>query len=393
MEKIVKVLQIAHGMETFGGVESYLLQYYREIDRHKVQWDFLFCCNNTLEQYVDDPIFEDSRITALHALKTSGNSLRNYVDLIRALNNYLDVNEYDVVHINTANVFLQFACAVGLKTQKIRVAHSHSAKAVMANPGLKDRIRLGIKSIIEPVLKAYIRKKNDYLFACSNIAGESLFGKCGIANKKFRIIRNAIEADRYVYNEEVRKKIRSEYSIDDKSIVYGTVGRLAESKNLLFLVDVFYEIHKMDSNSMFWLIGEGPMRIDLENKIASYDAQSYIKLLGEQSNIPNLLQALDCFVFATVYEGLGIVAVEAQAADLITIVSDAVPIEAQITDGFKYIELDKSALEWAEIIKTTMDDRRNRKDVRAELIDKGYDIKEAAKTLCSIYQNMVNGQK
>lgn len=388
MKKIVKVLQIAHGMESFGGVESYLLQYYREIDRQKIQWDFLFCCNNTLEQYVDDPIFNGSKITALHSLKTTGNSLKNYIDLIKNLNKYLEINEYDIIHINTANVFLQFACAVGLKTQKIRVAHSHSAKAVMANPSLKDRIYLGVKSIIESLLKVYIRNKNDYLFACSKIAGVALFGKRGVTSEKFRIIRNAIETDKYVYNEETRNKLRLEYNIDDNTVVYGTVGRLVESKNLFFLIDVFYQIHKMDSNNLFWIIGEGPMRKDLENKIASYKAQGYIKLLGEQSNIPDFLQALDCFAFATVYEGLGIVAIEAQAADLVTIVSDAVPMEAKVTDKFKYIELDKSALEWAEKIKTIMDAKKERKDVRAELISKGYDIKEAARTLCSIYQNI-----
>ena len=388
MEKKIRVLQIAHGMETFGGVESFLMQYYQRMDKNKVSWDFLFCCNNTLEKYVDKPTLQDSKITALHALKTTGNSLINYVRLISELNEYLKKNEYDIIHINTANVFLQFVCAIGLKSNAIRIAHSHSARAIMANPKIKDKIRLFVKGIVEPLLKIFIRSNNDYLFACSTVAGNSLFGQSGVRSSKFRIIKNAIIADKYIFNVDIRNCIRNRYSVTEHTKVYGTVGRLAESKNLLFLIDVFYGIYKRDPDSILWIIGEGPMRSEIERKIDEYDLSDYVKLLGEQSNVSEYLQAMDCFVFPTVYEGLGIVAIEAQAADLVTIVSDAVPQEAKVTDNFKSIELNKCASQWAEEIIEIMHVQKGRKNTRSEIVKMGYDISEAAERMCDLYHEI-----
>lgn len=390
MDNRIKILQVAHGMETFGGVESFLLQYYQKIDKSKVKWDFLFCCNNTFEKYADSPIFDESKITALHALKTSGNTLKNYLELVKELNKYLECNDYDIIHINTTNVFLQFICAIGLKTKCVRVAHSHSARAIMASPSLKDRIRLTIKSIAEPILKVFIRKHNDYLFACSEVAGYSLFGKKGICSPKFKIIKNAIETDRYVFNLDKRLAIREKYNIDESINIYGTVGRLAESKNLLFMIDVFREIRKIDSGAVLWIIGEGPMRKAIEDRISDYGMGNCINLLGEQNNVADYLQAMDCFLFTTVYEGLGIVAIEAQASDLITVVSDAVPVEAKVTSRCKSIKLDKSASEWADEIIQMMNKKEERKSSKDALVRNGYDMFQAATTLCEIYQNIVD---
>lgn len=390
MDNCIKILQIAHGMETFGGVESFLLQYYQEIDKSKVKWDFLFCCNNTFEKHLDSLILRESKITALHTLKTTGNTLKNYLELVKELNHYLEYNDYDIIHINTSNVFLQFICAVGLKTKCIRIAHSHSARAIMANPSLKDRVRLTIKGIVEPILKVFIRKNNDYLFACSKVAGYSLFGKKGVCSKKFKIIKNAIETDKYVFDSRKRKAIREKYNINETVNIYGTVGRLAESKNLLFMIDVFYEIHKIDSNALLWIVGEGPMRKSIEDKVAEYRMEDYVNLFGEQNNVSDFLQAMDCFLFTTVYEGLGIVAIEAQASDLITIVSDAVPLEVKVTNRCKYIQLDRNASEWAEEIIQMMKNRQERKNTKDELVRNGYDMSQAAIALCEIYKDIVN---
>lgn len=390
MDDCIKILHIAHGMETFGGVESFLLQYYQELDKSKVKWDFIFCCNNTFEKYLDSPALKGAKITALHTLETTGNTMKNYCRLVKELNRYLECNDYDIIHINTANVFLQFVCAVGLKTKCIRIAHSHSARAIMANPSIKDTIRLTIKGIVEPILKVFIRKNNDYLFACSKVAGYSLFGKKGVCSRKFRIIKNAIEIDKYVFDSTIRNTIRDKYNIDKNVNIYGTVGRLAESKNLLFMIDVFYEIHKLDSKAILWIVGEGPMRKAIEKKVAEYRIENSVELLGEQNNVSDFLQAMDCFLFTTVYEGLGIVAIEAQAADLITVVSDAVPEEAKVTNRCKSIELDKNVSEWAEQIIQMMKDSKERKNTKDELVRKGYDMSEAARMLCKTYQDILD---
>lgn len=384
----IRVLHILHGMETFGGVESFLLQYYKKMDRSCITFDFLMCCNNTFKNYENDSIFKDSKITALHALKTGGNTLGNYKKLVQEVNKYLEQNYYDVIHVNTTNVIVQMVLARYMRGDGVRIAHSHSATPKQAKETIKSLVKRSVKESVTPIFQRIIREKNDYLLACSKNAGESLFGKKGISDPKFRVVKNAIETENYGFDIEVRKYKRLCANIPEECKVYGTVGRLAESKNLLFLIDVFKLIHDKDNNSKLWIVGEGPMRNVIEEKIKECKVEDSVVLFGEQKQVAPFLMAMDYFIFPTVYEGLGIVAIEAQTAGLPVIVSDAVPEEARVIKQFYSITLDKKPSEWAEQIDL-IEANEDRENSITEVADCGYDIKDAAEDLLSFYRKVV----
>lgn len=384
----IRVLHILHGMETFGGVESFLLQYYKNIDRSCITFDFLMCCNNTFEKYENNPIFNDSKITALHALKTGGNRINNYIKLVKEVNKYLEENQYDVIHVNTTNLIIQMVLAQYMRGEGVRIAHSHSGIPKRANETMKSLIKRYVKKLVSPICQRVIRKKNDYLFACSKNAGEALFGKKGVCDPKFKIIKNAIETDNYKFNNDIRKCCRSNESVPDGYKIYGTVGRLAESKNLLFLIDIFKSIHTKDNKSKLWIVGEGPMRNAIEEKIKACQVDDSVTLFGEQKRVVSFLMGMDYFIFPTVYEGLGIVAIEAQATGLPVIVSDAVPEETRVTNHFYSIGLHKKPSEWAEQI-ASLKMNEDRESALEEVIDCGYEIRYAAKDLLNFYREVV----
>lgn len=386
----IRVLHILHGMETFGGVESFLLQYYRNIDRSKVTFDFVMGCNNTFEKYETESIFVDSKFTTLYALETGGNKISNYVQLVKGVNTYLGENHYDIVHVNTSNILLQTFLALFMKTNGIKIAHSHSATPIQAKKTVKGYIKGLEKEFITPICQYLIRKNYDYMLACSKNAGTALFGQRGVEDSRFTVIKNAIDTNVYRFDESVRAYYRTKENINSNCIVYGTVGRLAESKNLLFLIDVFAELHRRNSNSRLWLIGEGSMRRTIENKVVEHGLEDVVTLFGEKNNVAEYLMAMDCFIFPTVYEGLGIVAIEAQTTGLPVVASDAVPDEAKITDRFVSIPLNFPVCKWAESIEKE-NINPNRKLSYESVKEAGYDIESAAEELLSFYRMISRG--
>ncbi len=384
----IKVLQIAHGMETFGGVESFLIQYYRNIDHERVVFDFLFCGNDTLQKIKGDAVLDDSNIVALQDLKPGRNRIKNYISMGRDIHLYLSGSPYDIIHVNTSNIMLQFTIALFVKIDSIRIAHSHSSKPVMANPKIKDQLRVFFKRLFEPGCQYFIRKKNDYLLACSGPAGRALFGQQVLKSQKFSIIHNAIELRKFSYKKEVRLRIREQNNIDDNDRIYGYVGRLAESKNLLFLIDVFDRLHEKEPDTRLWMIGDGPMRSQIQEKIEAYGLSDVTVLWGEKEDVSAYLMAMDCFIFPTMYEGLGIAAIEAQAAGLPVVASDAVPDEARITDLMIKVPLKRDAAYWADTIEAFLNNRAERCEHDREIIDAGYDIAAEAKKLENFYERI-----
>lgn len=374
-------------METFGGVESFLLQYYKNINRDYITFDFLMCCNNTFEKYEADPIFSESKLIALHALNVGGNKISNYKKMVEGVNGYLQENEYDVVHINTSNVLLQTYLAKYMKCSSIRIAHSHSATPRQAKETFKSRIKKLIKNLYTHHCQTIICKNNDYLFACSMNAGEALFGKRGIQNIKFRVIKNAIDTIPYRFDVSIRDSIRSQQQVSPSCIVYGTVGRLAESKNLLFLLDLFKKLHQSNQKIKLWIVGEGPMRAKLESKIQAEHLESSVTLFGEQNDVPRFLMGMDYFIFPTVYEGLGIVAIEAQATGLPVIASNAVPAEARISDYYYSVSLNSSIENWINVINTVPRNFK-REDGWRNAKKNGYDIESSSEELLSFYKEI-----
>lgn len=387
MNKTVNVLQITVGGNAFTGVASFLLQYYRGIDRSKVHFDFLFCKQNSMELVMDDPVFEGSRFYVLNATQKNSNEM-DYLALARKLSAVLKKGHYDVVHINTTAVGVTLfsmlvARLCGVKTV---ISHSHNTK-VTVKKGARRRNRILQKAIngIKEICPWMIRTMSDALFACSEEAGITLFGRKGVTGRKFRVIRNAIDAGKYRVSPEIRRAVRAEQNVDETVPVFGHIGRLSPEKNHTFLIDVFSHIQQELPEAQLWIIGGGAEEENILRKIGEHGLEGSVKLLGQKNDIHRWLQAMDVFLFPSITEGLGMVAIEAQAAALPTYASDAVPQDTNITDRIRYLPLASGPECWAELILSERMWTEKRPDTYEDLVKSGFDMKESALRLQEFY--------
>lgn len=366
MKGTIRVLQVIGKMDR-GGAETMIMNLYRNIDRNKIQFDFIVHTND--KGNFDDEITSlGGRIYRVPRFK--GYNLLSYIkswrELLRNFN-----SKYRIIHGHigsTAYIYLSIANKLGM----ITIAHSHSA-------GYSQNIR----GLIYKILSFPTRYVADYLISCSKKASISRYGKKVINNGKHFILNNAIDTEKYIYNPSVRKKIRKNLNID-KEFVIGHVGRFTEEKNHKFIIEIFKKVHDVNTNAVLLLIGEGKLRKHIENKVYELELKNSVIFLGVRSDVPDLMQAMDVFLFPSLYEGLGIVSVEAQASGLHTIVSEAVPEEAYLTDLIEKEYLSSSPSKWANRILNYANGYE-RKNTYKEIYDAGYDVEQNTQWLEEFY--------
>lgn len=358
----VRVLHVVTDMRR-GGLETMLMNYYRKIDRNKVQFDFLE--HRQEESDYDREIKKMGgkiyRIPRLNPFSIHYKS---------TLYEFFEEHpEYQVVHVHQdclSSIILKAAQKCGVK---VRIAHSHNSN--------QDK---NLKYLLKLHYMKKIPKYATQLFACSEEAGKWMF--CGA---DFDVLNNAIDAKRYIYSSEVRAKRRKEFGIEEDTIVVGHVGRFWYPKNHMFLLDIFQKIaDKTDAKLL--LVGDGRLRADIEKKIQQLHLEDKVILTGVRNDVAELLQAMDVFVFPSIYEGLPVTIIEAQAAGLPCLISDKVPIECKKTDLVTQIDLDKPAEHWAE--KAIQASETERKDMYEEIEKSGYDIEKNAEELVDFYLKM-----
>lgn len=274
---------------------------------------------------------------------------------------------------STASIYLKIAKKYGLVT----IAHSHST----ASRGNK------IEQIVKNIMQYPIRYIADYLFACSNEAGARLFGKKSLKKENYKVIKNAIDVDKYVFNEVKRNEKRKALDIEDKFVV-GHVGSFTYPKNHKFLIDVFFEIQKQKENSVLLLVGDGELRTQIEKQISDLGIEDKVIITGVVENVNDYMQAMDVFVFPSIFEGLGMAVIEAEATGLPSIVSDKIPKETFIIDSIEKLSLKTSIKTWADI---TLQYCRNykRKNTSQDIAKLGYEIKESAQSIEDFYSNII----
>ena len=383
-ENLIRVLQILIGGERFTGVASYLDQYYKHMDRSRVCYDFLFCRQNSMAIRMDDPMFSNSLFYELNAVTNSGSN--DYLRIMRQVRIIAKREQYDAVVVNTSVASIVIACIFAIFPRRIPcfIAHAHNAEIILDESALRRKYALIFK-VTDAIFRFITNRYSSYLFACSAHAGRMTFGKGAIRKKNFRVIHNAIDTDKFGYSANIRNRVRSSMGLDGSTCVYGTVGRFSKGKNIKFVVEVFAEIQKSQSDSELWLIGEGDEERRIVETIAALQLQESVKILGQRTDVHELMQAMDGFVFATLSEGLGIVAIEAQAAGLPTFISDGVPKEAIITDLVHQLPLSKNAAAWGNMIVDAMETVGPREDRRADIVNAGYDIFSEAKWMTDFY--------
>jgi len=346
-----------------GGQETFVMNVYRNIDREKIQFDFLVGDNCNQNYDFEDEIIKLGGKIYRIPLK-SKNPIKSFFSTIKVIKR----GNYQIVHrhSNTSLMSIDLVAAK-LGGAKIRIAHSHSSY-------LEGRFKMLMHKLFIPIVNA-ISTNN---LACSEDAGKWLFGE-----QRFEVVKNAIDISKFSYNEMTRNVTRKTLSIDDKFVV-GHVGRFTYAKNHDFLIDIVKEIKKMDSSIILILVGDGSLRKKIELKIKEFGLQDNVKLLGVQNDIASLLQSFDIFLFPSHYEGLPVTLIEAQAAGLPCLISDAITSEVCLTRLVHKISLNKSPKEWVkEIMKYK--DISNRESKYDELLNSGYDIKHTSKFLEDIY--------
>lgn len=373
METIEEPIRVASviGRYIGGGVEAVTINYYRNIDKNKVQLDFI--CD---EDSTNIPYEEIEKMGGKVIIIPSYSKPFKYH---KALKRVLKEGNYKIIHsnINTLSVFSLFAakCA-GVP---VRIAHSHSTT------NKKEKKKNLMKQILRPFSKVFA---TDYM-CCSELAGRWLFGNKEYDKGNVYLLNNAIDLDKFKYNESLRKKKRKELGIKDNTLVIGHIGRFVAQKNHDFLIDIFDEIHKKNNNSILLLAGQGPLMEDIKNKVKELNLNDSVKFLGQRNDANELYQAFDVFLLPSLYEGLPVVGVEAQAAGLLCYLSDDMTKETKVLDITKFMSLNNTPEEWSDNI---LDDVKKYKriDTSKEMTDKNFNIKEEAKKLEEYYLNLYN---
>lgn len=357
---LIRVLQVVTHMER-GGLESMLMNYYRHIDREKVQFDFLV--HRQERAAFDDEIEAlGGRIYRLPRLVPWSRSYLN------ALNRFFDeYPEYKIVHVHQdclSSVILKITAQHNVP---VRIAHSHSANQ---DKNLKYPIKLCYKRAIP--------KYATDLFACGKKAGDWMFG-----GAPYQIINNAIEAASYTYCPAKREDIRRKLGIADE-LVIGHVGRFNQPKNHPFLLEIFAALLKKEPNAVLLLVGSGEDMPNIQEKARTLGISEHVRFLGVRSDVAELMQTMDVFVFPSLYEGLPVTMVEAQAAGVPCLISDKVPPECIITKGLvDILSLSASPETWAEKILEKREFPRT--DRRVEIAAHGFDITTEAVKLQKFY--------
>ena len=354
-----------------GGVESVVMNYYRYIDRTKIQFDFICDDDST-----NIPYEEIEKLGGKVILIPPYQKVLKYHNKLKKI---LKEGHYKIVHshINTLSVFSLFAakCA-GVP---VRIAHSHSTT------NKKEKKKNLLKQVLRPFSKLFA---TDYM-CCSELAGRWLFGDKEYDKENVYLLNNAIDLEKFKYNNDIRKKMRKSLDISDDTLVIGHVGRFVEQKNHRFLIDIFNEVYKQNNNSLLLLAGQGPLIDEIKNKVKSLKLEKNVKFLGQRSDIDKLYQAFDVFLLPSLYEGLPVVGVEAQATGLLCELSNDMTKETKVLDTTRFISLDDTAEEWANKILDDVN-KHKRIDSSKEMTDKNFNIKEEAKKLEDYYLNLYN---
>lgn len=367
MSEPLRVLQVIGSMNC-GGAEAMLMNFYRNIDRSKVQFDFLVC--NKDRAFYDDEI-ESLGGRIYRELEYINPS--NLISYKAICERFFSKHNYKIVHCHIGSI-AWFVLSVAKKYGAFTITHSHSTYA-------------GLGILPYRLLSYPDRYTPDYFFGCSELAGIKRYGK-RVANNPniFSVLNNAINVDNYTFNNEIRRKIREELLINEDQLVIGHVGRFDKAKNQAYLVNVFEKLHKIDENAKLVLVGTGENVEAIKKQIKELNLESSVILTGVRSDVCDLLQAFDVFVFPSIYEGLPVTVIEAQASGLKCLLSDTITKEVDITGLVEYMSLNNSASEWAEKILSMLP--YDRVDTSDKIAAAGYDIKTTAKQLTEFYLNI-----
>lgn len=352
---MIRVLHIGVS-DTLGGIETFVINLYRNINRNQIQFDF-----------VD---FSQNGICFADEIKSLGGKIYKVCprrkNIIKNKNELSSIiKKYNIIHYHTNTLSYSLPIRLAQRNNKQIIVHSHN----------DWKEKKYISKLLHYLNYYTLGAKNETQFACSDLSARWLFG----SKNNAIMINNSIDTKKYIYNPEVRNSIRKELALEE-SLIMGTVGRFSYQKNHNFLLKIFKAVYEMDESAVLLLIGDGPLKEEIEKKARELGIYNKIYFLGIKNNVNDYLQAMDVFLLPSFYEGLPIVVVEAQAAGLKSFISDKITRQIDITSLVNYMPIDKPE-EWAkEIIRQR---EYNRENTYNNIYNACFDIE----SLCDKLQN------
>lgn len=358
--KPIRVLHVFGNLDT-GGAESRTMDIYRQIDRSKVQFDFLIHTEKKgdFEDEINDLGGKVYRVPSFNA--------KNFFAYFKQVNNFFKLkSKHRIVHghmLTTGFIYHRLAKKNGVN---IRIVHARAG----------TRGSFSIINIVKELLEKLSRFQATHMFAVSKIAGYSKFGKKNVETGKVKVVPNAIKTKKYAYNALKRKEKRIELGVEGN--VIGHIGRFQPQKNHFFLLNIFNEFLKLDPRSMLILIGKGDLEKEIIDKAIQLGIEEKVIILGSRNDVPDILQAMDILVFPSTHEGFPGVVLESQAAGLPCLISNEITNEVNVTNLVKYISLKENTKTWAENINYLLANSE-RKESHKNIIKAGYDIEAVSK--------------
>lgn len=354
-----------------GGKKNLVMEYYRHIDRDKIQFDF-FCDTDSNSVPVEE-------IEALGGRVYMIPPYQNIVANMKEIRRICTENQYPIIHgyNSTMNVFAM-------------IAGKQAGIPVRINECISMGHKDDNKNVLKNILKPFAGFGSTHYMANGEVCGRWQFGDKAFNAGKVKVFKTVIDTEKNRFNPELREKTRKKYSLED-NIVFGHIGRLTAQKNTLFIIDIFNEIVKREPRARLLLIGDGDLKEPMLERISAYEIEDQVLYLGRREDIQQFYNAMDAFLLPSLYEGLPVVGVEAECCGLPMFFSTEIPHESSPCDdiGF-FIELDKSAGEWADIVlKETSKAKANRTNRSIEVRDAGFDSAEEGKKLGEYYAQLI----
>ena len=350
-----------------GGIESVIMNYYRNIDRNKVQFDFL--CNTEKVAYEDEII---SLGGTIYRITARSKDIKKYKEDMK---NFFKEHskEYDTIWVNIcslANIdYLKYAKKYGIK---YRIIHCHNSQ----------NMDTFLRGMLHRWNRLFIKRYATDFWSCSDDSSGWFYSKKIINSNKYLVIKNAINLEKFKFNETIRNEYRKKMNLDNKFVI-GHVGRFHFQKNHKFLIKIFNEIYKENNNAVLLLIGEGEDKEEIKKIVEENKLENNVQFLGARNDVSELMQAMDVFLFPSLFEGLAVVLLETQAAGLPIYTSENVAKESRIIEeNFEFISLEKDEKYWKDIILNDYKTKKfNRNIDLSRIEEKGYSIAKESKKI------------
>ena len=360
MEKKIKVLQVVPSLSQANGVVACILNYCEHIDKNKYQVDFA--------------VLSDWNKSRFEEIKNSGYIIhelyrcKNIFKYIFEVKKFFRENAYDIIHCNVANTGVIFLYYAKKYNVRLRILHSH---ATQTSDKLLNKLRNdGILLITKKFANCYV--------ACSNLAGKAMF-----KNNNFIVLNNAIDCEKYRFDLGIRNNIRQKYNLKSSEFIIGTIGRLCEQKNQIFLIKL---LSRLDNKFKLIIVGNGRLEKKLKKEASDLGVSDRVIFTGSIKNTNEYYSAFDLFVLPSLYEGLPVVGVEAQANGVPCVFSETITNELQINTNVLFEKLDLNI--WEHIIKNCP----LRNENCYKFLESNYNIKNEAHSLENIYDKQINIQ-